>query len=105
MAHSIKCTHCGSVLKSANPVPAGKKVKCPKCAKVFVVAEEEEEEAPAEEDQADEVAGDEEEETPKPKKPAKALDEEEESEEDEDVIVTGVVEDIKNSPTGPAAPN
>jgi hypothetical protein len=37
MAVTIKCTHCGATIKSAKPVPAGKKVKCPKCAKPFVV--------------------------------------------------------------------
>ena len=48
MAQTLKCTHCSAVMKSANPIAAGKKVKCAKCAQVFTVAEEEEEkEAPA----------------------------------------------------------
>lgn len=36
----MKCTHCGAVIKSAKDVPAGAKVKCPKCAKVFVAQPE-----------------------------------------------------------------
>lgn len=43
MAQSIKCTHCGAVMKSANPIPAGKKVKCPKCGQAFAVEAEKEE--------------------------------------------------------------
>ena len=43
MAVSIKCTHCGVVIKSAKPIPVGAKVKCPKCAKPFVVAGDAEE--------------------------------------------------------------
>src|SRR5687768_14667959 len=40
MAHSTVCPYCAAVLKSANPVPPGKKVKCPKCEKPFVVGED-----------------------------------------------------------------
>jgi len=40
---SVTCTNCGAVLKTKDPVPAGKKVKCPKCAQPFVVKAEEEE--------------------------------------------------------------
>ena len=40
---SITCTNCGAVLKTKDPVPPGKKVKCPKCEKPFVVQAEEEE--------------------------------------------------------------
>ncbi|MBI2808826.1 MAG: hypothetical protein HYX68_27905 [Planctomycetes bacterium] len=36
MSHSIKCLHCMAVLKSPVPVPAGKKVKCPKCQQSFI---------------------------------------------------------------------
>lgn len=39
---SITCTHCGAILKTKDPIPPGKKVKCPKCAQAFVVAAEEE---------------------------------------------------------------
>jgi len=37
MAVSYKCpnTDCGVTLKTSNPVPAGKRVKCPKCAQMF----------------------------------------------------------------------
>ncbi len=35
MSHSIQCVHCQAVLKSPVPVPAGKKVKCPKCNESF----------------------------------------------------------------------
>ena len=81
---SIKCTNCGAVLKTANPIAAGKKIKCPKCTKVFVVEDEEEkeEELPEEED----TGADEKEPAPKSKKPMKASkdDEDEESDEDEE---------------------
>lgn len=92
MASSLKCTLCGAVLKTANPIAPGKKVKCPKCTKVFVVEPEEEEveepepETEEQDTAADDAADDEEEETPKSRKPAKAAskdDEEEEEEEDE----------------------
>jgi predicted Zn finger-like uncharacterized protein len=42
MAFSVTCPECRAILKSANPVPAGKKVKCPKCGTAF--------EAPAQEE-------------------------------------------------------
>src|SRR5262249_35210550 len=49
MAVKIDCPECGATLKPAKPLTPGKKVRCPKCANVFVVpgAEEEEEEVPA----------------------------------------------------------
>jgi hypothetical protein len=31
------CPECGTVLRPAHPVPAGKKIKCPKCATIFPV--------------------------------------------------------------------
>jgi hypothetical protein len=34
------CPDCGATLKSSNPMPPGKKVKCPKCGKAFTVAED-----------------------------------------------------------------
>ncbi|MSQ94669.1 MAG: hypothetical protein EXR98_08940 [Gemmataceae bacterium] len=34
---SITCTNCGAVLKTQAEIPAGKKVKCPKCTQPFVV--------------------------------------------------------------------
>lgn len=50
---SIICTNCGATLKTANPVAPGKKLKCPKCTKVFVVPDEEEpeDEEPAEDEE------------------------------------------------------
>jgi hypothetical protein len=35
MSFSIQCTHCHATLKSPKPVPAGKKVTCPKCKHAF----------------------------------------------------------------------
>jgi uncharacterized Zn finger protein (UPF0148 family) len=52
MAQSIQCTHCGAVMKTANPIAPGKKVKCPKCGQPFVVQEEEEEKKPAAKEEA-----------------------------------------------------
>jgi hypothetical protein len=45
----IDCPECGATLKPAKPLTPGKKVRCPKCANVFVVpgAEDEEDEVPA----------------------------------------------------------
>lgn len=59
MAQALKCTHCGAVLKPKNPIAAGKKVKCPKCEKAFVVEDEEE---PEEEEAEEEAEKDEDEE-------------------------------------------
>ena len=77
MPQTLKCTHCGAVMKSANPIAAGKKVKCAKCAQVFTVADEEEvkeEPAAAEEEKTtDKDEGDEDE---KPKKKGKGGDDE-----------------------------
>lgn len=33
--HQYNCPNCKTVLKRAQPVPAGKKIKCPKCEKIF----------------------------------------------------------------------
>lgn len=38
MPISFKCPECQAVLKSANPLPAGKQVKCPKCTKMFTTS-------------------------------------------------------------------
>ncbi len=90
MAFSIKCTNCGAVLKAANPIAPGKKVKCPKCTKLFVVEPEEEEEPEAKDidTSTDEESGNDEDEAPAPKKPAKAAakddDEDEEAEDDDE---------------------
>src|SRR5947209_17271821 len=35
MAFSVTCPKCRAVLKTAAPVQAGKKVKCPKCGAAF----------------------------------------------------------------------
>ena len=82
---SIQCTNCGAILKTANPIAPGKKVKCPKCEKPFVVKAEDEEEKEEEDTGAEDEGGAEEEEAPKSKKPAKATKgADEESEEDEE---------------------
>ena len=44
---ALTCPECDAVLKMANAMPAGKKVKCPKCEAVFPVPAEEEETPPA----------------------------------------------------------
>src|SRR5438105_3381385 len=33
----VRCPHCQATLRSAKPVPGGTRLKCPKCAKAFVV--------------------------------------------------------------------
>lgn len=38
MAVTYTCPECGATLKPANPIPAGKKIKCPKCATIFAPA-------------------------------------------------------------------
>jgi predicted Zn finger-like uncharacterized protein len=40
MSYSIQCIHCKAVLKSQMPVPAGKKVKCPRCQQMFTTGTE-----------------------------------------------------------------
>ena len=40
-AVSFTCPACHAPLKFANPVPAGKKIKCPKCAAVFPMPSDE----------------------------------------------------------------
>jgi hypothetical protein len=37
-AYTLACPHCGTRLKTAGPVPAGKTVTCPRCAGLFTVA-------------------------------------------------------------------
>ena len=66
MASFVVCAKCGAKLTTKSPIAPGKKMKCPKCKEVFVVAEAEDEAAD------EEVEGGDEEETPKKKKPAKA---------------------------------
>ena len=36
MAFSFSCPECDKVLKTANPIPAGKKVRCPSCEAIFI---------------------------------------------------------------------
>lgn len=43
---TLTCPHCASVLRPANPVPAGKKVRCPKCSQTFTAGGEPEPEKP-----------------------------------------------------------
>src|SRR5438105_1444593 len=38
---TIPCPQCGAVLRSSNPLPAGKRVRCPKCGEPFSVPEAE----------------------------------------------------------------
>ena len=33
--HSYTCPKCKTILKRQEPVPPGKKMKCPKCQKIF----------------------------------------------------------------------
>jgi len=90
MPHSVKCTNCGAILKSQNPIAAGKKIKCPKCAKPFVVEPEEEDEKEPEEEEAGADSADgveeetEEEEKPRAKKPARASDDDDEEDDEDD---------------------
>jgi phage FluMu protein Com len=79
---SVTCTHCGAMLKTKDPVAPGKKLKCPKCAKVFAVPADEEE--PVQEEAAAEEESEEEEEAPKAKKPTKAADDEEDEGDEEE---------------------
>lgn len=36
MAEKYPCPNCGAVLRPSKPVPAGKKLRCPKCESIFV---------------------------------------------------------------------
>jgi predicted Zn finger-like uncharacterized protein len=45
-ASKLTCPECSTVLRPAKPVPAGKKVKCPRCETVFTAGGEDEEDAP-----------------------------------------------------------
>ena len=38
---SLTCTHCGATLKTKTAIDPGKRVKCPKCGKTFIVGKEE----------------------------------------------------------------
>jgi hypothetical protein len=40
----LTCPECSTVLRPTQPVPAGKKIKCPRCDTVFVVGDEDDEE-------------------------------------------------------------
>jgi hypothetical protein len=77
---SVTCTHCGAVLKTTAALAPGKKVKCPKCSKAFVVPDDEEEPTPDEEPAAAET-DDEEAEDEEPKKPVADEEDEEAAEE------------------------
>ncbi|HKI33785.1 MAG TPA: hypothetical protein VKA46_18175 [Gemmataceae bacterium] len=46
-AVTFACPECGKVLKSAQPLPAGKKIKCPTCEAVFPMPAQEDEELAA----------------------------------------------------------
>jgi predicted Zn finger-like uncharacterized protein len=62
MAFMLTCPSCNATLRLANPVPAGKGVRCPKCREVFQAPVEEQEPAGVE-------TTDEEEPEPAPKPP------------------------------------
>src|SRR5579859_1310792 len=47
MSVVITCPECDAKLKMNAPIPAGKKVKCPKCSTSFAPASDEPEEEPA----------------------------------------------------------
>jgi WD40 repeat protein len=72
MAHSVKCSNCGAALKSQNPFVPGKKIKCPKCAKVFTIPEDD---ADADDDVEEPI------DEPKKKKPVKPARDEDEDDE------------------------
>ena len=40
MSYSIQCGQCQAILNLANAVPAGQKVRCPRCKQIFTVAAE-----------------------------------------------------------------
>ncbi len=40
---NFSCPNCQKVLKSSNPIAPGKKIRCPKCTKIFVMPESDEE--------------------------------------------------------------
>jgi hypothetical protein len=70
-----QCPDCHAVLRRAEAIPAGKKIRCPKCESVFPAKAMAEEEVPAQEPAAGyAVAG-----AAPPAKPKPALDEEENS--------------------------
>jgi hypothetical protein len=35
MSVKVSCPECGTTLRSSKPIPAGKQIKCPKCAQIF----------------------------------------------------------------------
>jgi hypothetical protein len=47
MPYSFGCPECGSKLKTANPVPAGRAIQCPKCKHTFTSSDTTVEELPA----------------------------------------------------------
>jgi hypothetical protein len=47
LATTVTCPECDAVLRLANAVAPGKKLRCPKCKTIFAVPENEEEERPA----------------------------------------------------------
>jgi mono/diheme cytochrome c family protein len=67
----LSCPSCDVTLRVAATIPAGKRIKCPKCAEVFTVPDDEDDEAPAP------VAE-------RPRRPARPRDEDEDEERDEE---------------------
>ncbi len=76
-ATSVVCPECHTVLQSASAIPAGKRIKCPKCSNIFSPKAEEEEEGGSYGFQSDEKPA-----APPPprKKPRREEDEDEEEE-------------------------
>jgi DNA-directed RNA polymerase subunit RPC12/RpoP len=46
-ATTYECSECGALLKSPQELPAGKKIRCPKCSKVFIIGGEPAAKSPA----------------------------------------------------------
>ncbi len=63
--HKVTCPHCDQVVKSAKPLPVGKKVKCPSCGGAIPIRDEAE-------DVVEVVEVEEDEAPPRKKKPAPA---------------------------------
>ena len=84
MVSRLKCPDCNAVLKTATPMPVGKKVKCPKCGTTFAAA--------ADDDEAPTKAPPKK--KPEPARPAPAKPAKPAADDDEDSITTyGVARD------------
>ena len=77
-AVSFSCPKCGKTLKSPQPIPAGKKIKCPACTTIFAMPAQEEELVAAKAQRSAVAARDDEEEEARPRRKAARDDEDEE---------------------------